>query len=196
MWLPFWSPRSLNRRLHKLQEQGPKFEASNGPAEVKYPSRAKAKMSKREKECVTILIGEHDSQTVKRRRILGDNEAWDCRATEVKVGDTGMWYLSSRLVGLFFWIRLRVICPSHMFYFGNWSPVTFWELMEFDFCWKYLVLSFSLLYLHHAYLRWKNACTHPHVSCSRIKLFQKKKNPTILLESIKILMTKLQENCP
>ena len=44
-------------------------------AEVEDPSRVKAKMSKLEKECVTMLIEEHDSQTFKWRRILGDNEA-------------------------------------------------------------------------------------------------------------------------
>ena len=44
--------------------------------------------------------------------------------------------------------------------------------MEFDLCWKYLVLSFSLLHLHYAYLRLKE-CMHSStcvVFC--IKLFQ------------------------
>ena len=58
-----------------IQEGKLKFEKSDGPTEVKYPSRAKAKMSKREKECVTMLMEEDDSQTFKWRRILGDNEA-------------------------------------------------------------------------------------------------------------------------
>ena len=64
-----------NKVQNLIGEGKLKFEASNGPTEVKYPSRAKAKMSKREKECVAMLIKEHDSQTFKRRRILGDNEA-------------------------------------------------------------------------------------------------------------------------
>ena len=66
----------FKNKVQNLIEEGKlKFEASNGPVEVKYPSRAKAKMSKREKECITMLIEEHDSQTFKRRRTLGDNEA-------------------------------------------------------------------------------------------------------------------------
>ena len=58
-----------------IQEGKLKFEKLDRSAEVEYPSRAKAKMSKQEKECVTMLIEEHNSQTFKRRRILGDNEA-------------------------------------------------------------------------------------------------------------------------
>ena len=64
-----------NKVRNLIQEGKLKFEKSDGPAEVKYPSRAKAKMSKREKECVTMLVEEHDSQTFKRRWILGSNEA-------------------------------------------------------------------------------------------------------------------------
>ena len=67
---------SFKNKVQNLFAEGKlKFEASNGLAEVEYPSRAKAKMSKQEKECITMLIEEHDSQTFKRRRILGDNEA-------------------------------------------------------------------------------------------------------------------------
>ena len=66
----------FKNKVQNLIEEGKlKFEALNGLVEVKYPSRAKVKMSKREKECITMLIEEHDPQTFKRRRILGDNEA-------------------------------------------------------------------------------------------------------------------------
>ena len=75
-----------NKVRNLIQEGKLRFEKSDGSAEVEYPSRAKAKMSKREKECVSMLIKEHDSQTFKRRRILGDNEAWDGRAADVKCG--------------------------------------------------------------------------------------------------------------
>ena len=64
-----------NKVQNLIQEGKLKFEKSDEPAKVKHPSRAKAKMSKRQKECITMLIEEHDSQTFKRRRILGDNEA-------------------------------------------------------------------------------------------------------------------------
>ena len=67
---------NLKNKVQNLIQEGKlKFEKSDGPVEVKYPSRAKAKMSKQEKECITMLIEEHDSQTFKRRWILGDNEA-------------------------------------------------------------------------------------------------------------------------
>ena len=67
---------ALKRRVQSLIREGKlKFEESDRPAEVEYPSRAKVKMSKQEKECVTMPMEEHDSQTFKRRRILGDNEA-------------------------------------------------------------------------------------------------------------------------
>ena len=66
----------LKNKVRNLIREGKlKFEKSDRPVELEYPSRAKAKMSKREKECVTMLIEEHDSQTFKRRRILGDNKA-------------------------------------------------------------------------------------------------------------------------
>ena len=62
---------ALKRRVQSLIKEGKlKFEESDRPAEVEYPSREKAKMSKREKECVTIPVEEHDSQTFKRRRIF------------------------------------------------------------------------------------------------------------------------------
>ena len=58
-------------------------------------------------------------------------------------------------------------------YLKNGSPINLLELIEVDLCWKYLVLSFSLLHLHHAYLRLKE-CMHSStcvVFC--IKRFQK-----------------------
>ena len=60
--------------------------------------------------------------------------------------------------------------------------------MEFDLCWKYLVLSFSLLHLHHAYLRLKE-CMHSSTCVMFcIKFFQE--NPYILLEGITIFNCK------
>ena len=83
-----------------------------------------------------------------------------------------------------FWIRLGIICPSHMFYFENGSLVTFLELMEFDLCWKCLVLSFSHCIRHHAYLRLKEYMhSSTRVVFCIIKLFLKML--TILFESIK-----------
>ena len=77
----------FKNKIQNLIEEGKlKFKKLDEPVEVEYPSRAKAKMLKREKECVSMLVEEHDSQTFKRRRILGDNEAWDGRAADVKCG--------------------------------------------------------------------------------------------------------------
>ena len=134
-------------------------------------------MSVKQNECVTTPKEEHNAWTLKRRRTLENNDARDGQAADMKVGDTGMWYQSSWLVGFSFWIRLGIVCPSHMFYFEIESPVTFLELMEFDLCWKYSVLSFSLL--HHAYLRLKE-CMHSSTCVMFcIKLFQK--NPYYLV---------------
>ena len=55
--------------------------------------------------------------------------------------------------------------------------------MEFDLCWKYLVLSFSLLHLHYAYLQLKECM---HSSTCFVFLHNKtfSKTPTILLKGI------------
>ena len=39
---------------------------------------------------ITTLIEEHDSRTLKRRRTLESNDAWDGQAADMKVGDTGI----------------------------------------------------------------------------------------------------------
>ena len=95
-----------------------------------------------------------------------------------------------------FWISLgsfvQVIClfkewvSYNLFFFGiNGS----WH------CWKCSVLSFLLL--HYAYLRCKNACIHPYVSCFCIIIFFfKKKHLTILLEGIKIFSDKITRKLP
>ena len=97
-----------------------------------------------------------------------------------------------RPLGFSFWIRLGVICQSHMFYFENGSPVTFWNQWNLTSVGNILVLSFSLL--HHAYLRCKNACTHPHVLCFAWSF--SKKNPYYPVRGHQISNDKIARKLP
>ena len=113
---------------------------------------------------ITMLIGEHNGQTLKRRWTPRGGNSWDGQTVGANDGSTRAWYQSRGPIGFLLdqaWDRfVQVIC----FIKKNRSHVTFW-INESWPCWKSLVLSFSLLHLHHAYLYLRNACTHPHVSC-------------------------------
>ena len=73
---------------------------------------------------ITILIEEHDSRTLKWRRTLESNDAWDGQATNMKVGDTGMWCQSSWPTGFLLDQAWDLVSKSYVL-FGEWTSCNF-----------------------------------------------------------------------
>ena len=140
---------------------------SNGEQEKNTPrdsTQDLEQMFVEQNERVTTLIEEHNSWILKRRRTLGSDEAWRGQTVDAKNGNAGISISQDDLYVFLFGSGLgsfiQVICL-----FKEWVTCNLFRINGSWPCWKSLVLSFSLLHLHHAYLHIKNAYTHLHVSC-------------------------------
>ena len=65
-------------------------------------------------EYITTLRGAHNGQTLKWGWISRNGDVENDQTADVKNGDTGIDDGQDDLQ-VFFWIRLGIICPSHMF---------------------------------------------------------------------------------
>ena len=65
-------------------------------------------------EYIITLRGEYNGQTLKRRWTTTSDDACDYQTTDVISGNTGI-IVGQVDLQVFFWIRLGIICPSHMF---------------------------------------------------------------------------------
>ena len=67
----------------------------------------------KQNEYITTLKGEHNDQTLKQRWTSKNGDAWGNQTADVKNRNIGISVGQDDLYG-FFWIRLGIICPSHM----------------------------------------------------------------------------------
>ena len=128
-------------------------------------------MSVKQNKFVTTLKEEHHSRTLKRRRTLESDEAWDSQTAKMKNGILASVSVNPTFRVFFLDQAWGHMSKSYVLYW-EWVSCNLLKSMEFDLCWKYLVLSFSLLHLHYACLQLKE-CMHSSTCVMfYIKLFQ------------------------